>query len=101
VIATVGYVYPKAYGPDIVGRLEAACERGKSSLHGTGFNPGFVSDVIPATLSISVRVDHVHLQDISAYRDYADALFAEPAMLIADCLGETVQELKPSLEYHW
>jgi hypothetical protein len=57
VIATVGYVYPKAYGPDIVGRLEAACERGKSSLHGTGFNPGFVSDVIPATLSISVRVD--------------------------------------------
>ena len=129
VITTVGYIYPKAYGPDVVARLETACTEGKSSLHGTGYNPGFISDVIPATLlSMSARVDRVFIQDISefathpswsfvhdylgmgmspeafekrlAYKAYSDALFAESVYMLADCLGATVNEIKPSLEYH-
>ena len=129
VITTVGYVYPKAYGPDAVARIEAACRQGKSSLHGTGFNPGFVSDVIPATLlSMSARVDNVFVQDISdfalhpsasfvqdylgfgvtpgqfaeraAFVDYSNALFSESVMMLADCLGSRIDEIKPSLECH-
>ena len=129
VITTVGYVYPKAYGPDAVARIEAACAKGKSSLHGTGFNPGFVSDVLPATLlSMSARVDRVFIQDVSdfalhpaasfvhdylgfgttpdqfaqrkAFADYTNALFSESVMLLADSLGARVDEIRPSLEYH-
>ena len=129
VITTVGYIYPKAYGPEVMGRFEAACAKGKSSLHGTGYNPGFVSDVVPATLlSMSARVDRVFIQDISdfsthpswsfvqdylgmglsadafegraAYKAYSNALFAESVFMLADCLGAEVGEIKPTLEYH-
>ena len=129
VITTVGYTYPKAYGPEAVARLEAACAKGGVSLHGTGFNPGFVSDVLPATLlSMSARVDSVYIQDVSdfsthpswsfvhdylgfgvtpeefeartAYRDYSNAMFSESALMLADCLGVTVEAIKPSLEAH-
>ena len=128
VITTVGYIYPKAYGEEVVARFEDACARGKSSLHGTGYNPGFVSDVIPATLlSMSSRVDRVFVQDITEfsthpswsfvhdylgmgmtpeqfeartkYNAYANALFAESVHLLADCLGAKVDEIKPSLEF--
>jgi hypothetical protein len=37
-ITTVGYVYPRAYGSDVVDCLEAACAAGRSSFHGTGRN---------------------------------------------------------------
>ena len=129
VITTVGYVYPKAYGPDVVERLEAACERGATSLHGTGFNPGFVSDVLPATLlSMSATVERVYVQDSTdfathpnasfvkgylgfglspeefegrtVYRAYTDALFKESLMLLADCLGESVEEMISTVDYH-
>ena len=129
VITTVGYMYPKAYGPEVVDRLEAACAKGRSSLHGTGYNPGFVSDVIPATLlSMSARVDRVFVQDITdfathpswsfvhnylgmgmtpeqfeartKYNAYANALFSESVHLLADTLGAKVEDITPSLEYH-
>ena len=129
VITTVGYTYPKAYGAKAVARLEAACAKGNSSLHGTGFNPGFVSDVVPVTLlSMSARVERVMQQDISdfsthpaesfvkgylgfdatpeefaartAFRDYSNGLFGESMMMLADCLGVTTERVENTLETH-
>ena len=51
VVTTVGFVYPKAYGAEVVARLEAACATGQSSIHGTGVNPGFMAELVPLTLS--------------------------------------------------
>ena len=129
VITTVGYVYPKAHGPEVVARFEAACAAGKSCLHGTGYNPGFVSDVVPATLlSMSARADRVLVQDITdfsahpawtfvhdylglgmsaeqftartAYKEYADLMFAESIHLLCDCLGVQPEEIVATLDYH-
>ena len=57
VLTTVGYLYPRAYGAEVVARLEDACHVGRTSLHGTGANPGFLAELLPLTLtSMSARV---------------------------------------------
>ena len=117
VVTTVGYVYPKAYGPDVVDALEAACGEGGSSLHGTGLNPGFMAEVMPLTLSaLSQRIDQVYVRESSEfsrypspeiilgmmgfgqpaeayeahgarYRGWLSGLFAESVWMVADGLG--------------
>ncbi|MBU3704311.1 MAG: dihydrodipicolinate reductase, partial [Ilumatobacteraceae bacterium] len=58
VVTTVGYVYPKAYGADVVARLEDACRAGGVSIHGTGINPGFMAELIPLVFSSNcARID--------------------------------------------
>jgi hypothetical protein len=71
VITTVGYVYPKAYGPDVCARLEEACAAGGSSLHGTGLNPGFMAELIPLVLSsLCASIDLVHVRESSEFSRY-------------------------------
>lgn len=117
VVTTVGYVYPKAYGPEVLARLEAACARGGSSLHGTGLNPGFMSELVPLVLSgLSRHITHVLVCESSEfsrypspevilgmmgfgqppetfdahsarYRRWLSGLFGESVMMVADGLG--------------
>lgn len=71
VVTSVGYVYPKAYGKDLVERFEAACREGTSSLHGTGANPGFLGELLPLTLTgLSGRVDRVSVIESSEFSGY-------------------------------
>ncbi|MFM7536182.1 MAG: dihydrodipicolinate reductase [Acidimicrobiales bacterium] len=71
VITTVGYVYPKAYGTDVLARLQDACTVGRVSLHGTGVNPGFMADLVPLVLSgLCERVDRVHVREASEFSRY-------------------------------
>ncbi|MEV4097732.1 NAD(P)H-dependent amine dehydrogenase family protein [Streptosporangium saharense] len=129
VVTTTGFVYPWCYGPAVVGRIEAACAAGNSSLHGTGINPGFVSDMLPLALSgLSTRIDHVYVRESSDFRghpsrqlvvdlfgftrsakDYAAAvrpfrayqrgLFAESVQLVANTLGVALDEVEESDEF--
>ena len=71
VITTVGYMYPAVHGPELVGRLEAACATGNSTFHGTGANPGWFGDVLPLTMAgLSTRVDCITVQEISNFQHY-------------------------------
>lgn len=71
VITTTGYLYPKAYGADVLARLEAACAAGGTSLHGTGVNPGFMADLMPLVLSgLCERVDKVYVLEASEFSRY-------------------------------
>jgi hypothetical protein len=129
VITTTGFVYPRSYGPGVVDRLEAACAAGGSTLHGTGINPGFMSDLLPLALTgLSSRIDHIYVRECSDYsghpsrqivvdlvgftrsaKDYATAvrpfrafqraLFAESVQLVADSLGVTLDEVEESDEF--
>ncbi|MBO2450357.1 dihydrodipicolinate reductase [Actinomadura barringtoniae] len=68
VIATTGYVYPHSHGPRLVNQLEDACKRGGTSLHGLGVNPGFMSDVMPLTLSrLARQITHVYARECSDF----------------------------------
>src|SRR5207237_1722591 len=52
--------YPWLRHPEIAERLDKIAERRKVALLGTGVNPGFVLDRLPATLgSVVGRVDRV------------------------------------------
>ncbi|MFI6521749.1 dihydrodipicolinate reductase [Spirillospora sp. NPDC050679] len=68
VVATNGFVYPYAHGPRLVGELEDACKRGGTSVHGSGINPGFMSDVMPLMLSrLSRQITHVYARECSDF----------------------------------
>ncbi|MEO3857202.1 dihydrodipicolinate reductase [Acrocarpospora sp. B8E8] len=129
VITTTGFVYPAAYGPGVVERLEAACAEGGTTLHGTGINPGFVSDLLPLALTgLSSRLDHIYVRESSDYRghpsrqivtdligftrsakDYAAAvrpfrafqraLFAESVQLVTTALNVRLDEIEESDEF--
>ncbi|HUG95615.1 MAG TPA: hypothetical protein VMK30_05675, partial [Pleomorphomonadaceae bacterium] len=66
VVTTVGYIYPKAYGPVVVDQLERACAKGGVAFHGTGVNPGWWGDLLPLVMSgLSRRIDQVHVLESS------------------------------------
>ena len=70
-ITTVGYMYPKIYGEELVARLESACREGGSSFHSTGLNPGWMGDVLPLTMStLSSRIDQVYVREITNFEFY-------------------------------
>ena len=53
--------YPWLRHPEIAERLDRIAERRKVALLGTGVNPGFVMDRLPATLgAVCGRIDRVH-----------------------------------------
>jgi hypothetical protein len=71
VISTVGYMYPKVYGPRVVNKLARACRAGSSTFHGTGANPGWLGDLVPLTMSaLSGRIDQILVQEISNFEHY-------------------------------
>lgn len=52
--------------PALRERIEAACQRGGTSLHSTGSSPGFITEAIPlALLSIQRRLDGLHISEFA------------------------------------
>jgi 4-hydroxy-tetrahydrodipicolinate reductase len=128
VITTVGYVYPKAYGLDVLARLEASCQRGGASLHGTGLNPGFHGERLPLTLAgLCQDVRSVTVSEATVFASYASpdilfglmgmglapetfagrtalyrrwlkGLFGESVMLVAEGLGLAVDSIEDGVE---
>ena len=49
---------PRTMDPAVRARVEAACAKGGTSIHGTGSSPGFISEALPIVLaSIQRRLD--------------------------------------------
>ena len=69
VVTPVGWVYPfKSVNID---RLQAACLKGKSVLHGSGIHPGGITERFPLVLSSLTRaVTHVRSEEFSDIRTY-------------------------------
>jgi len=112
-------IYPKAAGPEVVERLEAACRTGGTSFHGTGIEPGWAGEVLPLTMScLFRRIDHLLVQEILDYSSYGSAMmlfdgmgfgrppqgplkgessgppagaFGAPIMMMADALGAEIE----------
>ena len=95
VITTVGYMYPKVYGPELVERLEDACRKGGTSFHSTGINPGWLGDVLPLTMStLSSRIDQVYVREITNFEYYPspDIMFGMMGF------GKTESEFQKTVE---
>lgn len=93
VVTTAGLLYPKFFGQELVDKLEAACRKGGSTVHGTGINPGFSGEVLPLTMSVLTRrIERIFVQEFADYRTY-DSPEVNHAML---GFGRPVEEVRAS-----
>jgi hypothetical protein len=68
VVTPLGWVHP--WRTD-VSALVAACEAGRSTLHGTGIHPGGITERFPLMVSaLSQRITHVRAEEFSDIRTY-------------------------------
>ncbi len=71
VICTPFLFYGSHLPPADRARVEAACEEGGTSVHGTGIHPGFVGMVLPLALSgMSRTIDHIRVEERADWTFY-------------------------------
>lgn len=70
-VTSPGLMYPAAFDPAAVARLDAAAAAGGASLYASGVEPGFAADQLPLTLlTLSDTVTSVRIQEIFLYDEY-------------------------------
>ncbi len=69
VVTPLGYFYP---GKRQFSGLEAACQKGGVTLHGTGIHPGGITERFPLMVSaLSRNIRHIRAEEFSDIRTYA------------------------------
>jgi len=80
VVTPVGWIYPG--DTPGVAALQAACVQGNATLHGTGINPGGITERFPLMLSALCRdVRHVRAEEFSDIRNYPTEMVVREVML--------------------
>ena len=87
VISSAAYHYPRATSDEYAVMLEAACQRGGASLHGTGIHPSYADRMITAFSGLMTELDHILIQE---FCDGAGCDTPDP--LIATGFGQTPEE---------
>jgi 4-hydroxy-tetrahydrodipicolinate reductase len=73
---------PASMDPRVRARIEAACARGRSTLHSTGSSPGFITEALPLVLtSIQRRLDCYTIDE------FADMSSRNSPEMIFDLMG--------------
>ncbi|HZO09310.1 MAG TPA: dihydrodipicolinate reductase [Myxococcota bacterium] len=90
VVTPLGWFYP---GRRDVSDLEAACRKGRVTLHGTGIHPGGITERFPLMVSaLSRAVTHVRAEEFSDIRTYGAPQVVGELMLF----GKTPEEAAKS-----
>ena len=80
VVTPVGWIYP-GDSPGVAA-LHAACLAGNATLHGTGINPGGITERFPLMLSALCRnIRHVRAEEFSDIRNYPTEMVVREVML--------------------
>jgi hypothetical protein len=117
---------PARMDPALRARIEAACLKGKSSIHATGSSPGFVTEALPIVLtSLSRRLDLLLIDEFAncidgcseemlvnimgfgetpeqfARRQHADRdkVFEDSLSVLADALGTPIEHFTLTSEF--
>lgn len=107
IVTTRGeFHHPESMDPVVRKRVEAACERGGTSIHSTGSSPGFITEAVPLVLtSIARRVEGVTIDEYAdlSQRPSPDLLFGvmgfgvTPAEFAEERLSRARTSFGPSL----
>jgi len=83
IVTTRGeFHHPASMDPTARERVEAACQRGGTSIHSTGSSPGFISEAVPLVLaSIQRRLESLTIEE------YADLSKRDSPVLLFDLMG--------------
>jgi hypothetical protein len=124
VVSTAAFINGRGLGPDR-DRLVDACERGRSSMFGSGINPGFAELLSIVTASMCDRVDKITITesadttlydspatempagfarpiddpDLPAMTAKGTAVFGEAVAMVADALGVELDDISCEAEY--
>ena len=124
VVTTAAFINGRRLGPDRK-RLVDACERGGSSILGTGVNPGFADLLAIVVAGISSRIDKITVNEAAHTAGYdspetekpagfgrpiddpnlpamtaaGTAVFGEAVAMIADALGVELDDVVCETEY--
>lgn len=124
VVTTAAFINGRRLGPDRE-RLVDACERGRSSLFGTGISPGFVELLAIVVAGLSDRIDKVTVNEAAHTMAYdspeteqragfgrpiddpdlqtltaeGTGVFAEAVAMVADALGIELDDIVCLGEY--
>src|SRR4051812_23481415 len=95
VVTPLGWVHPWR---NDVSALVAACESGRSTLHGTGIHPGGITERFPLMVSaLSQRITHVRAEEFSDIRTYGAPDVVRHIMLFGATPEEAVKS--PMVEF--
>jgi 4-hydroxy-tetrahydrodipicolinate reductase len=126
VVTTRGeYIRPANMDPAVRERIEAACEKGGTSIYATGSSPGFSTELLPPVLfNLCRRVDFLQIDEFAdmTSRNSPDMIFTVmgfgtapgdfdtrrfghiahsfgPALsLVADAMGTPIEKIEPGGE---
>jgi hypothetical protein len=124
VVSTAAFINGRRLGPDRK-RLADACERGRSSLFGTGVNPGFAEQLGIVVAGICDRIDKIVVSESAHTGGYdspateipagfgrpigdpalpsmtanGTAVFGEAVAMVADALGVELDDIVCEAEY--
>ena len=73
VVSTAGFLNGRAYGADATEAIERACERGSSSIFGSGMNPGFANLLALVSAGVCDRVDSISVLESVDSTGYGSA----------------------------
>ncbi len=83
VVTTCGeFHHPVGMDPGLRERIEAACQKGATSIHSTGSSPGFISEAVPLVLTSIQR----QLESL-AIEEFADLSQRNSPELLFDLMG--------------
>ncbi|HEV3281439.1 MAG TPA: hypothetical protein VG032_07520 [Acidimicrobiales bacterium] len=78
--------------------IEAACQEGGSTIHGTGIHPGGVTERIPLTLAaLSQSISHVRAEEFSDIRSYGAPAVVGDIMLFGKTPEEAASSPMPAI----
>jgi len=101
VVTTAFLFYPRALPEADLARLLDACERGGSSVHGTGLNPGNLSGVLPFALSGMCRsIERVTLQERADWSFYESTNITFENMRFGRPAAEVTEEASDFLRFN-
>jgi hypothetical protein len=95
VVTPLNWFYP---GNRDVTALEAACQKGGATLHGTGIHPGGVTERFPLMVSaLSRAITHVRAEEFSDIRTYGAPHVVGEIMLFGKTPAEADASIMPTL----
>lgn len=93
VVSVTSFFYPRMRGRDIESRLEEACAKGGTSLHGTGIHPSLMLERFAPSLTAMVNdVRHIQLTEVV---DCEHMLAASPIALAIVGWGFDADQITP------
>jgi hypothetical protein len=96
VVTPVGWIYPPETAK--TAELEDACRRGGTTLHGTGINPGGITERFPLTLSALCRdIRHVRVEEFSDIRNYPTESVVREVMMFGTRTEQAATSPMPAI----